>query len=336
MVRLTLKDVEVLGVLLAGHGELVDRRVIFTAVWKGVVVEDCNLARHVANLRRVLGDDPERPTYIETVPRRGYRFLAPVVVSVGDRALDPAAAAGPIELGAPRGPQAPAVSDEAAGSAEGPLQGPGVVLPHMASPATSAGAHKDRAASTSVGRRTPALAKVIAGATAFALVVLLPAATVLSHPRQGGMKFASVALLPVTNLTGDPGNDQLAEALGEMTSNDLGRLRQARLGKLRVLPVGAAGREAGGPRLAASTGRALGVDGVLETNVLKADDRVRIGARLIDTRTGALAWAHELEGEAGAFLALQDDLVLALAVFLELEPGLAQLTREAQLLATGL
>jgi DNA-binding winged helix-turn-helix (wHTH) protein/tetratricopeptide (TPR) repeat protein/TolB-like protein len=77
--HLAPKSLEVLVTLVERHGELVDKGRIFEQVWPGVTVEDCNLAQHVASLRRALGDDAREPSFIETVSRRGYRFVADVI-----------------------------------------------------------------------------------------------------------------------------------------------------------------------------------------------------------------------------------------------------------------
>jgi DNA-binding winged helix-turn-helix (wHTH) protein/TolB-like protein len=100
--HLTPKDYGVLLALVERPGQIVDKEVLFGEVWPGVVVEECNLARHVANLRRHLGDDAEAPTYIQTVARRGYRFVAGVRAWEGaptPPALAQALDAGRVELG---------------------------------------------------------------------------------------------------------------------------------------------------------------------------------------------------------------------------------------------
>lgn len=91
--HLAPKSVGVLAVLVEHHGELVDKARIFERVWPGVTVEECNLAQHVASLRRLLGDDARVPSYIETVSRRGYRFVA----SVTAREPEEAPPAAPLE-----------------------------------------------------------------------------------------------------------------------------------------------------------------------------------------------------------------------------------------------
>lgn len=72
------KVIEVLCRLAASAGELVTRETLLQEVWRGRVVVDQVLTRAVGELRTLLGDDPQHPRIIETVPRRGYRLLAAV------------------------------------------------------------------------------------------------------------------------------------------------------------------------------------------------------------------------------------------------------------------
>src|ERR1700687_220709 len=64
---------------LAEHaGEVVSIDDLLNQVWSGVIVSQDSVYQAVTSLRRLLGDDPKRPTYIETVPRLGYRMVATV------------------------------------------------------------------------------------------------------------------------------------------------------------------------------------------------------------------------------------------------------------------
>src|SRR5215472_2145678 len=74
----------VLETLLERPGEVVTRQELLDRVWKDAFVTDTSLAEAVSVLRQALGDDPQSPTYIQTVHRRGYRFVAPLV-SVQDQ-----------------------------------------------------------------------------------------------------------------------------------------------------------------------------------------------------------------------------------------------------------
>ena len=68
----------VLELLLDRAGDVVSRQELIDSVWKDAFVTDTSLAEAVSVLRQALGDDPQSPTYIQTVHRRGYRFVAPV------------------------------------------------------------------------------------------------------------------------------------------------------------------------------------------------------------------------------------------------------------------
>ena len=76
-VTLPPKDLETLLVLVERAGHIVEKEELLEKVWPGVFVEEGNLARHIFNLRQVLGDSPDGRKYIETIPKRGYRFVAP-------------------------------------------------------------------------------------------------------------------------------------------------------------------------------------------------------------------------------------------------------------------
>jgi DNA-binding winged helix-turn-helix (wHTH) protein/tetratricopeptide (TPR) repeat protein len=77
-VALTPKAFDTLLLLVRNSGRLVTKEELLHAVWPDVVVEEATLTQNVFRLRRALGDAGETSRYIETVPKRGYRFLAPV------------------------------------------------------------------------------------------------------------------------------------------------------------------------------------------------------------------------------------------------------------------
>jgi TolB-like protein len=72
------KVLAVLGFLLENPGEVVSQQALLESVWADRIVEASAVARNIAMIRRALGDDPRQPRYIETIPKHGYRTLAPV------------------------------------------------------------------------------------------------------------------------------------------------------------------------------------------------------------------------------------------------------------------
>ena len=76
--ELSPKALQVLAVLVRNAGRVVSKDDLLNIVWPDTMVEEGNLAVHIFALRRALGTDTTAAGYIETVPKRGYRFAAPV------------------------------------------------------------------------------------------------------------------------------------------------------------------------------------------------------------------------------------------------------------------
>ena len=79
VVRIEPKPMAVLVCLAEQAGYPVSRDALLSAVWPDVFVSESTLSRCVSQLRKVLGDDPHAPRVIETIPKAGYRLIAPVV-----------------------------------------------------------------------------------------------------------------------------------------------------------------------------------------------------------------------------------------------------------------
>jgi len=76
MVPLVPKAIDTLHVLLERRGLVVEKAELMKLVWPDTVVEDVGLARNISLLRKALGDEGAESPYVETIPRRGYRFVA--------------------------------------------------------------------------------------------------------------------------------------------------------------------------------------------------------------------------------------------------------------------
>jgi DNA-binding winged helix-turn-helix (wHTH) protein len=77
-VPLPPKEFETLRVLVEHHGQLVSKAALLEQVWAGTFVGDDTIAQRISLLRKALAGDSAASTHIETVPKRGYRFVAPV------------------------------------------------------------------------------------------------------------------------------------------------------------------------------------------------------------------------------------------------------------------
>ncbi|MDQ3471405.1 MAG: transcriptional regulator [Pseudomonadota bacterium] len=83
-VELNARYLDALALLVSEQGKLVSKDRFLDEVWRGVPVTDEALTQCIKTLRRQLGDDAARPAFIQTVPKHGYRFIAPVE-TIGDR-----------------------------------------------------------------------------------------------------------------------------------------------------------------------------------------------------------------------------------------------------------
>lgn len=76
--KITPRSFEVLSYLVKNHGRVVEKQELFEQIWGESFVSDNALTRVIREIRQVIGDDAAAPRYIETVPKRGYRFIAEV------------------------------------------------------------------------------------------------------------------------------------------------------------------------------------------------------------------------------------------------------------------
>src|SRR5215510_3191875 len=78
VVPLAPKVFDTLLVLTRARGRVVEKDDLLKQVWPGTFVEEGSLARNISTLRRILGDDGGEQRLIETIPKRGYRIVAPI------------------------------------------------------------------------------------------------------------------------------------------------------------------------------------------------------------------------------------------------------------------
>jgi DNA-binding winged helix-turn-helix (wHTH) protein len=86
-VPLTPKAFDTLVVLLEHRGRVVEKEILLNEVWADTFVEETTLAQNIFTLRKALGTFEDGRPVIETVPRRGYKFVAPVSELIGSEEL---------------------------------------------------------------------------------------------------------------------------------------------------------------------------------------------------------------------------------------------------------
>jgi len=271
---------QVLSLLLEHPGDLVTREELRQKLWPGetFVDFDTGLNSAVKKLRNALCDSADEPRYIETLPRRGYRFIAHVQNG------DSSAKVAPLESLA--------------------------VIPLPPNPVEQ-GLRGDRPADGAVRPTRTSRARlglVLGGVAGLALIAV-------SYIMFGGhtgpttqTKIRSLAVLPLSNLSGDSTQEYLAD---EMTEELCGRL--ARIHDLRVISHTSVMRFKGTRLSVPEIARTLGVDALVEGSVIRQGNRIRVHAQLIRASTDEHLWADEYDGELGDVLALESEVAQSIA-----------------------
>jgi TolB-like protein/DNA-binding winged helix-turn-helix (wHTH) protein len=261
LIKLQDQPFQVLALLVQRSGDVVTRDELRTQIWpQNTFVDfDNSLNTAINKLREALGDAADSPSFVETLPRRGYRFIAPI---------------NGIQVGAP-----------------------GEVL------RKSAGSHS----------RPWRLGWTIAIASVLVLAAALFSWNVFRVRDRllgaaAGSRIESLAVLPLTNLSGDPAQDYFSDGMTDALITDLAQMGSAKVIS-RTSVIGYKKTEKPLPEIA----RELNVDGIVEGTVQRSGDRVRISARLIHGPSDKQLWAHSYERDLRDVLGLQDELARAIA-----------------------
>jgi len=174
-------------------------------------------------------------------------------------------------------------------------------------------------------RALPQGPALVAGALLLLLLALLGIGSLTwrsaDGPTASDRNAISLAVLPFTNMSGDPAKAGFAEGLTDALTTAVARVKSVSLAsRTSAFQF----REAADLR---EVGRALGVRYILEGGVQQVGDRLRINAQLIDATSGAHLWAQDYDRAAGDELAVQSELVSTIAA--ELRPQLFSAAKRA-------
>jgi TolB-like protein/DNA-binding winged helix-turn-helix (wHTH) protein/Tfp pilus assembly protein PilF len=276
--RLKIQDqpFQILRVLLESSGQLVTRERLRAELWtQSTFVDfDAGLNAAMRRLRDVLNDSADQPRYIETLPRRGYRFIAEVRnLAVAPQASPDAEVAVPIPSGL-RGPTDP------------PEDISGIAKPIL----------------------RPFLLPALVG------TVLLGFALLFRDPGRGlfvshaSSRIRSIAVLPLANLSGDPARDYFADGMTDALITDL-----AHISSLRVISRNSTVRYRGTKRTIPEIAKELNVDAVVEGSVVQDGNHVRISAQLLRASPEEHLWAKNYDRELRDVLSLQGQVAQDIA-----------------------
>ena len=130
----------------------------------------------------------------------------------------------------------------------------------------------------------------------------------------------TLAVLPFTNLSGDPAREYFAEGLAEDTATSLGQIDPEQMG---VVAGSSTMRYKGSTKSAAEIGRELAADYIVESSLRVEDNRLRVTATLVRVRDQVQVWSQSYDREPTSVLSLQRELSTAIAeqIRLRLSPG---------------
>ena len=283
---------ELLILLVGRHGELVSRDDIIAKVWgRDVFIEtEHGVNTAVRKIRQTLEDNPERPRFVQTVVGKGYRFVAPVRNGACDTwpASDTQPKSGhgiglpPAEEAAPRD-KLPVEAIPNGVTTAIPVSSSGhlAVLP---SPTSS-----DSEKAAEAHRKHSYAAALFAAGTATTVIALL-SLVLARFPRPPLLNHrVTIAVLPFTNLSGDPAEEYLSDGMTEEVITSLGQLDADRLG---VIARTSAMRYKHTDRDVREIGHELGADYILEGSIRRAGDRIRVTAQLVEARDQTNLWSQ--------------------------------------------
>jgi len=275
-IKVQQQPMKLLQILLERPGEVITREELRSRVGTDESFGDFDQAVNIAigKLRSALGDSAENPRFIETLPKRGYRFIADVsLVDADTHPKRPESATADL-----------AGQERKAGSSDKPQSG-GLAVAR---------------------KRRPSTRLIVASTLVLSLLIIF---VVLFRSRgRAPTSIRSLAVLPLDNLSGDASQNYFADGMTDELITDL-----AQISALRVISRTSVMVYKGARKPLPQIARELNVDAVVEGSVLRSGDQVRITAQLIEASTDKHLWSQSYEGELRDTLALQNRVASAIA-----------------------
>lgn len=297
-VPLTPKTFDVLALLVENSGHLVEKKEILDVIWINSFVEEQNITRSIHTLRKVLGDDGNGNKFIETVPKKGYRFVA----EVEEICETPAAKKSNGNVNSSITTNKLPASEFAAVIPENDIQ-------------TSPADYKIPLRIQSK-RKTLVIIFGISFLSATVLLLFLYFNSRLdsaSNPNE----VKSIAVLPLKSL--DAGENYLGLGIADAVIR-----RFSQTGKLTVRPTSAVRHYLNEETDALAAARELNADAVLDGNIQRDGERLRVSVNLLRVSDGVSLWADNFDMRTADIFTIQDTVAQQVASRLRLQLDPAQ------------
>ena len=283
------KVFDTLLLLVERAGRLVTKDEFMGKVWQDAFVEDGTLAQNILQLRKALGSSE----VIETVSKKGYRFLVPVRVVETPSVREHAGQSHSVQSHAVQSEDEESSSTLAAATSSGVVQ---------------SNSDDKRLRDRRLWKAAPWI-WVTGSAVA---IMAMAAGFFYIHARSArasaAPSFHSIAVLPLDNLSGDPNQEYFADGMTDELITDL-----AQIHSLRVISRTSVMQFKHTQKSLPDIATELNVDAVVEGSVLRTGNSVRITAQLLDARQDRHLWAASYEREIANVLELQGQVAKSIA-----------------------
>jgi TolB-like protein/DNA-binding winged helix-turn-helix (wHTH) protein/Tfp pilus assembly protein PilF len=286
-VKLQEQPCRILAILLEQRGQVVTREELRKRLWSDdtFVDFDHSLNTAIMRLREALNDSSDNPRFIETLPRHGYRFIAPleeIAASEHEKKEDAGSGSTP-EL-----------------SVAVPQSGPTNIF--------LAGNLESESKSRRIRSRRAIVLGSLFGILAIVILgIWLRFFRTASEVNLSRNQIKSMVVLPFENLSGDKDQQYFTDGMTDELIAHLAKIRS-----LRVISRTSSMEYKGTHKTLSEIARDLNVDAVVEGTILRSGDRVRITAELVQVATDRHLWAETYESQLGDVLALQSQVASAI------------------------
>jgi TolB-like protein/DNA-binding winged helix-turn-helix (wHTH) protein/cytochrome c-type biogenesis protein CcmH/NrfG len=289
-IRVEPRVMDVLMLMISRAGHVITREEFINTVWGGTFVSDEVLSRCIYRLRQALGDNPKKPLFIETVPKRGYRLIAPV----GKTGTEPELVSETTSM-----PEASSRAQQSVASSVHPYP--------------------------SVRKRLFWVVFLVSVCLFMAFYIYREVGIQQQSDPVVAQDSNAIAVLPFANLSDSEDNDYIGEGISEELIGLLAKVPNlkvvARTSSFKFRDKGADVQQ---------IAEILGVAKVVEGSVQIEENRIRVTARLVDPNTAYHLWSETYDTQFEDVFTVQEKIasaiVRALKVSLDTDNGMPNLT----------
>lgn len=289
-IHLRPKTFETLLYLVERHGHLVGKDELLNQVWADTIVTETAMTHCIEEVRKALGDAAHNPRYLKTIPRVGYKFIAPVIKIKEAEEENVAEECTAVKI--------TKMEDKQKSIGEIDVFN----VPAVASVSRLPTIRRLFAQSIKSWLRVGQ--KIVLIVSIFLLLII--GGRYLYHRSHPAIQ--SLAVLPLTSLNADPAQNYFADGMTDALITEL-----AKISALRVISRTSVMQYKGVNRYLSEIANELQVDAIVEGSLLYSGDRVRITIQLLQGTPERHLWAESYERKINDILALQNEVTRAIA-----------------------